>query len=92
MTKENGIIVDFEWAYKNVVLSHDFKEKNPAWVNNFVEGWRDGYLQGFLRGWTEETIEVLCRMRRAGMTSAKISRITGVSLDVVEMIPVTSEG
>ena len=35
--KENGIMVDYEWAYKEVVLSHDFKDKSSAWVNAFVE-------------------------------------------------------
>ena len=91
MTKENGIIVDFEWAYKKVVLSHDFTGKSPAWVNNFVEGWREGYLKGFLIGWTEGTIEVLCRMKRAGMSSSEIAECTELSLEVVEMITVAND-
>jgi hypothetical protein len=89
--KENGIMVDYEWAYKKVVLSHDMTGKDPAWVNSFVEGWRKGYLKGFLRGWTEGTIEVLCRMKRTGMTADKIAEYTNLSRDVVEMIDIVDE-
>lgn len=86
--KESGIMVDYEWAYKEVVLSHDFKDKRSAWVNAFVEGWRDGYLKGFLRGWAEGTIEVMCRMKRAGIPDDVIVSCTELSRDVVEMIAV----
>ena len=84
--KENGIMVDYEWAYKEVMLSHDFSGKSPAWVNSFVEGWREGYLGGFLKGWTEGTIEVLHSMKCSGMSCEEIARITGISSNVVEMI------
>lgn len=89
--KDNGIMVDHEWVYKEVMLSHNFTEKSPDWVNSFVEGWQDGYLKGFLRGWTEGILEVLCRMKRAGMTSNKIAEYTCLSLDLVEMINVVDE-
>ena len=84
--KENGITVDFEWAYNRVVLSHDFSGKDPAWVKSFVEGWRQGYLEGFLLGWTEATIKTVCRMKQEGFTSEKISEITDLSADVASMI------
>lgn len=84
--KENGIVVAYEWAYNEVMRSHDFTGKSPAWVESFVEGWRDGYLKGFLKGWTEETIRNVCRMKRAGLASDKIAAFTDVSLDVIKMI------
>ena len=83
---ENGIKVDYEWAYNQVVLSHDFAGKDPAWVKSFVEGWRQGYLNGFLLGWTEATITTVCRMKQEGFTPEKISEITDLSTDVVSMI------
>jgi len=84
--KENGIMVDYEWAYKHVVLSHDFTEKSPSWVNAFVEGWRKGYLCGYIRGRIEGVIEVVCRMIKNGLSAESIAQQTGLSLDVIEMI------
>ena len=54
-------MVDYEWAYKEVMLSHDFTGKSPVWVNSFVEGWRDGYLKGFL-AYTDISLEVVKKL------------------------------
>ena len=89
--EENGVMVNYEWAYKEVMLSHDFTEKSPAWVHSFVEGWREGYLKGYLIGRTEGKLDVLCRMKRAGMPSDKIAKYTNISLDLVEAITVSNE-
>jgi len=84
--KINEIMTDYEWAYNEVMRSHDFTGKDPAWVESFVEDWREGYLKGFLKGWTEETIRMICRLKRAGMSSNVIAAHTDVSLELVEMI------
>jgi hypothetical protein len=84
--KENGIMVDFEWAYNQEISSPDLKDKSPVRVKEYVEGWREGYLSGFLIGYAEATIKNVCRMKRVGMSSELISRCTSLSLDAVSMI------
>ena len=79
-------MVDYEWAYKEVVLSHDFTGKSPSWVNAFVEGWRKGYLCGYIKGRTEGAIEVVCRMIKHGLSAEDIAYYTELSLDVIEMM------
>ena len=86
--KNCGITVDYEWAYKRLAHSHDLTGKSPAWVDSAINFWREGYLEGFLNGWTEGTLRVLCKMKQAGMPSDMIAAYTDVSLDVVEMITV----
>ena len=86
--KESGIIVDFEWAYKQVVSSHDFTGKNPAWVKVYVESWCEGYLKGFFRGMADERLRIMCRLIQAGMSSDEIAKATETSHDLVKMIKI----
>lgn len=81
-------MTDYEWAYKEVMRSHDFTGKSPVWVESFIEGWQEGYLKGFLKGWTEETLRMICRLKGTGMSSNMIAAYTDVSPELVKMITV----
>ena len=84
--KDSVIKVDFEWAYQEVVSTHDFQGRDPGWVKSFVEGWCDGFLEGYLKGYVEGSIESICKMKQSGMSTDLIAKCTGVSARIVDMM------
>lgn len=87
MLMERSMIkVDYEWAFNEVISSHDFNGMSPAWVKSFVEGWRDGFLEGYILGCIESTIKLIHGLRHEGMSSERIEQLLGVSKDVINMV------
>jgi hypothetical protein len=84
--KRSMIKVDYEWAFNEVISSHDFNGASPAWVKSFVEGWRDGFLEGYILGSVESTIKLIYGLRHEGIPSEKIEQLLGVSKDVINMV------
>jgi hypothetical protein len=84
--KDSVIKVDFEWAYKEVVSTHDFSGMDPGWVKSFVEGWCEGFLEGYLKGYAESSIKTICELKKAGISSDLIAQCTGISESVIDMM------
>ena len=84
--KDSVIKVDFEWAYQEVVSTHDFLGKDPGWVKSYVEAWCDGFLEGYLKGYVEGSIESICKMKQSGLSTDLIARCTGVSARIIDMM------
>ena len=86
LMKRSMIKVDYEWAFNEVVSSHDFNGMSHAWVKSFVEGWRDGFLEGYILGCIESTIELIHGCKHARMPFERIEQFLGVSKDVINMV------
>ena len=80
------ISVDYEWAYQEVVNSHDFHDATSGWVDAFVEGWCDGFLEGYIKGALEGTVRIINAMKCKGISAKKIEECIGVSPETINMI------
>ena len=78
--------MDFEWAYNEIVRTHDLNHLSPGEVKSYVEGWREGFFSGFLEGYAEAKIEIASKLKQYGMETAEISECVGLSIDSINMI------
>ena len=84
--KREKLKIDYVWAFREVVSSHDFSGKSPDWVDNFVRNWIEGYVDGFLEGWANAKIEVACKMKQNGLAPEMIADCTGLEIKNINMM------
>jgi hypothetical protein len=83
---KNSIKVDYEWAFNEVVSTHDFKDKRPDWIAQYVRSWMDGYLEGYFAGIMEVNIRCCFVLKQYNISVDIISKVTGLSDECISMI------
>lgn len=53
---------------------------------SYAEGLESGKAQGLELGKAQEQFRVIMKMRKEGLNSEQISRLTGISMDEIEQI------
>ena len=76
--------VDYDWAYGKVVSSIDLTGISPEGVHKCVLAWMEGYVEGFLMGFTESRIESVFGLYENGLSTECISEVTHLPVDLVK--------
>ena len=76
--------VDYDWAYGKVVSSIDLAGISPEGVHKCVLAWMEGYVEGFLIGFTESRIERVFCLYENGLSPECISEVTHLPINLVK--------
>lgn len=76
--------VDYDWAYGKVVSSIDLTGISPEGVHKCVLAWMEGYVEGFLMGFTESRIKSVFDLCESGLSPECISKVTHLPISLVK--------